>query len=117
VTSLGCHPGYSDTDLQRRGPEQMGSTLRRYAMTVANKLLAQDSEHGALPMLYAATADGFHGGEYIGPDGVMNMRGYPTRDTPSKRARDTETADQLWAVSEKETGVTDDLLADAAAIE
>jgi NAD(P)-dependent dehydrogenase (short-subunit alcohol dehydrogenase family) len=109
VTSLGCHPGYADTNLQRRGPEQAGSTLRLVMMKVANAVVAQDAADGALPMLYAATAPDVRGGEYVGPSGFMNMRGPPAEDTPSRRARDPETARRLWDRSEELTGVTYDL--------
>ncbi|AQL43074.1 short-chain dehydrogenase [Halorientalis sp. IM1011] len=109
ITSLGCHPGYADTNLQRRGPEQAGSTIRLAMMKVANAVLAQDAATGALPMLYAATAPDLSGGEYVGPSGFMNMRGPPAEDTPSREARDPERARRLWEVSEDLTGVTYDL--------
>ena len=109
VTTVGCHPGYADTNLQRRGPEQAGSRLRLAMMKVANTVVAQDAATGALPMLYAATASEVRGGEYIGPSGFMNMRGPPAEDTPSRPARDPETARQLWDRSEELTGVTYDL--------
>jgi NAD(P)-dependent dehydrogenase (short-subunit alcohol dehydrogenase family) len=109
VTSVGCHPGYADTNLQRRGPEQAGSRLRLAMMKAANAVFAQDAATGALPMLYAATAPGVRGGEYVGPSGFMNMRGSPAEDTPSRRARDPERARRLWAVSEELTGVAYDL--------
>ena len=38
---------------------------------------------GALPTLYAATAPDVNGGDYFGPDGFMEARGYPTQ--PSNR--------------------------------
>ncbi len=109
VTSVGCHPGYADTNLQRRGPKQAGSTLRLAMMKVANAVVAQDAATGALPMLYAATAPDVRGGEYIGPSGFMNMRGPPAEDTPSREARDPERARRLWSVSEELTNVTYDL--------
>jgi len=108
VVSLACHPGWAATNLQRRGPEQQGSKVRLVGMQVANTLLAQDAEQGALPLLYAATAPDVAGGDYIGPDGFMGMRGYPTQDTPSERARDPETASRLWTVSADLTGVSYD---------
>ena len=117
VLSTACHPGWAATNLQARGPEEAGSRLRLLAMKAANALLAQDAEAGALPMLYAATGPAVTGGDYIGPDGFMNMRGYPTHDTPSKRARDGTLARRLWRASEDLTGVTYGLQADAAALE
>jgi NAD(P)-dependent dehydrogenase (short-subunit alcohol dehydrogenase family) len=107
--SLGCHPGYAATNLQRRGPEQAGSRIRLWTMQAANALLAQSPERGALPMVYAATAPGLTGGEYIGPGGFMNMRGSPEIQEPSERARDEDAARRLWQVSEDLTGVSYDL--------
>ena len=73
-------------------------------MAVGNKVLAQDSTMGALPTLYAATQalpdDG-----YVGPDGLAEMRGYPTLVGRNKAAQDDETARKLWELSEELTGV------------
>jgi NAD(P)-dependent dehydrogenase (short-subunit alcohol dehydrogenase family) len=106
VTSLGCHPGYAATDLQRRGPEMAGSRLRLLLVKVANTLVAQSAEQGALPMLYAATAPDIEGGEYVGPGGFMNMRGAPEIQASSDRSTDEDLAGRLWEVSENITGIT-----------
>ncbi|WP_137286450.1 oxidoreductase [Halorussus salinisoli] len=109
VTSVACHPGYAATNLQRRGPEMTGSTVRLWAMKAANALLAQSAEDGALPLLYAASAPEIEGGEYVGPGGLMNMRGPPAVQQSSDVSYDRERAERLWAVSEDLTGVTYDL--------
>lgn len=109
VTSVACHPGYADTDLQRRGPEMAGSTLRLWAAKVTNTIVAQSAEQGAYPMLYAATATDIDGGEYVGPGGLMNMRGSPAVQESSERSRDADTAEQLWAVSEQLTEIPFDV--------
>jgi NAD(P)-dependent dehydrogenase (short-subunit alcohol dehydrogenase family) len=103
--SLGVHPGYADTNLQDTGPRMEGSTLGRWAMEIANNLFAQSAAMGALPTLYAATEPGLQGGEYIGPDGWMGLRGYPTLTQSSQRSHDQLTAERLWQISEKLTGV------------
>lgn len=105
LVSVGCHPGYAATNLQRRGPEQLGSQLRLAVVGVANRLFAQSPTSGALPMLYAVTHPDVDGGDYVGPDGFMNMRGSPERQRSSRRSYDEETAARLWAVSETLTGV------------
>ncbi|MBZ6495220.1 oxidoreductase [Natrinema longum] len=107
--SMAVHPGYANTRLQFRGPEQSGSTLRKAAMTVLNAVVAQSAEMGALPTLYAATAPEAEGGAYYGPGGFMNMRGTPERQASSDRSDDEETARKLWDVSRELTGVTYDL--------
>ncbi|GCF14194.1 short-chain dehydrogenase [Haloarcula mannanilytica] len=105
VLSVACHPGYADTDLQFRGPREMGSTLRTAFMGIANAVLAQSAEQGALPMLYAATADDVIGGEYVGPGGLFDMRGPPEFQQSNAASRDEETAERLWGVSTDLTGV------------
>jgi NAD(P)-dependent dehydrogenase (short-subunit alcohol dehydrogenase family) len=115
VVSVACHPGYADTGLQRRGPEMNGSTVRLWAMKAANALVAQSSEQGALPMLYAATASAIDGGEYVGPGGLLNMRGAPEIQRSSERSHDRSRAERLWEVSKDLTGVTFDLERSATA--
>ncbi|WP_134668699.1 oxidoreductase [Halorussus marinus] len=115
VASVACHPGYADTDLQRRGPEMAGSRLRLVAMKAANAAFAQPAEAGALPMLYAATAPAIEGGEYVGPGGLFDMRGAPTVQQSSDRSYDRRRAERLWSVSEELTGVSYDLEAAATA--
>ncbi len=105
VTSVACHPGYAATELQFRGPREMGSSVRMAVMKVANRLLGQSAERGALPMLYAATSDAVTGGEYVGPSGFMRMRGSPEIQTSNDASRDEADAVRLWTVSEELTGV------------
>jgi len=113
--SVGCHPGFAATNLQYRGPEATGSTLRLYLMKVVNAVLAQSAERGALPLLYAATAPDVEGGEYVGPGGLWNVRGFPERQASSDRSYDEDLAERLWTVSEAETGVIYDFERLAAA--
>jgi len=106
IISVACHPGYADTELQFRGPREMGSTVRMAGMRVANALFGQSAAQGALPMLYAATAEDVIGGEYVGPGGLLNMRGYPELQQSNADSRDEADAEQLWTVSEELTGVS-----------
>ena len=73
-------------------------------MQVLNRVIAQSADAGALPTLYAATAD-LPGGTYVGPDGRGEMRGAPTLVGVSKAAADPESQRRLWEVSEELTGV------------
>ncbi len=99
--SVLAHPGYSATNLQLSGPTGAMKALLR----VSNAIVAQPAERGALSTLYAATVPGIEGGEFIGPDGFRELRGYPTAVEPAGRARDAEVGRRLWEVSEKLTGV------------
>lgn len=100
--SGGAHPGYAATNLQTAGAT---SAMQRFGNKIMNALLAQSAEMGALPLLYAATAEDVRGGEYFGPGGFMNMRGYPQREESNDRSHNAEDAARLWQVSEELTGV------------
>jgi NAD(P)-dependent dehydrogenase (short-subunit alcohol dehydrogenase family) len=107
VVSAGAHPGFAATNLQIAGPRSGGASLTAFGMRLATRLFAQPASDGALPQLYAATADGVHGGEYFGPDGPGERRGrHPKLVSFSAAAHDTAAAARLWAVSEELTGVT-----------
>jgi NAD(P)-dependent dehydrogenase (short-subunit alcohol dehydrogenase family) len=105
LTSVAAHPGYAATNLQAAGPKMSGSGLEERAMGLANRVFAQDEEHGALPTLYAATEPHLPSGSYVGPDGPFEMRGRPRLVAASDRAWDEQTARRLWETSEELTGV------------
>ncbi|HEY3501170.1 MAG TPA: oxidoreductase [Actinocatenispora sp.] len=102
VASVLAHPGYTATSLQTNGPVGL---WRVVFGRLGNPLLAQPAERGALPQLYAATAPGVTGGDFIGPDGLAELRGFPTRVRPSAAATDPEIGRRLWELSERLTGV------------
>ncbi len=107
VVSVGAHPGFAATNLQVTGPRSGGGGLAARGLSVATRLFAQPARYGALPVLYAATAENVHGGEYFGPDGRGEMRGHhPKLVQFSPAAHDQAAAARLWAVSEELTGVT-----------
>jgi NAD(P)-dependent dehydrogenase (short-subunit alcohol dehydrogenase family) len=105
LKSIACHPGYAATNLQAAGLRMQGLWMLEAAMDFANRLFAQSAAMGALPLLYAAAAPAVKGGDYIGPDGPGELRGYPTKVPCSPAARDPETARRLWDISEQLTGV------------
>lgn len=96
VISVLAHPGYSDTNLQTSAT----SGVLRLFMRIGNRFLAQDAEQGVLNQLYAATAQGLRGGEFIGPDGFREMRGSPSLVHPLPAATDKALAARLWKLSE-----------------
>ena len=104
--SIACHPGYAATNLQAAGPRMEGSSLMESITDLGNRLLAQSAAMGALPTLYAATADEVRGGDYIGPDGFFENTGYPKKTQSNARSHDRADAARLWGISEKLTGVS-----------
>ncbi|OFV86987.1 MAG: short-chain dehydrogenase [Acidobacteria bacterium RBG_16_68_9] len=105
VMSVGCHPGYAATDLQFAGPRMAGSSVLELGAGLMNRLFAQSAAMGALPILYAVTVSDVRGGDYIGPDGIGEMRGFPKRVRSSARSYNREAARRLWEISEALTGV------------
>ena len=100
VRSLAAHPGYAATNLQSHS----GHRVRHALMQLANRVVAQSDEDGALPTLFAATQD-LPGGSYVGPDGFQELRGSPTLVGRSSAATDLAVAARLWTLSEELTGV------------
>lgn len=74
------------------------------ATRVVVRLLAQGPADGALPILYAATAD-LPGDSFTGPRHLMHLRGGAQVIKRSKTAQDVALAGDLWDLSEKLTGV------------
>ncbi len=104
VVSVSVHPGWAATELQGNMARNHNSWIQGAAMKIANTLVAQSQEMGALPTLYAATAPGVTGGAFYGPH--RQSRGYPVEEQPTAAARSADDAARLWALSEEMTGVT-----------
>ncbi len=101
VRATAAHPGYAATNLQGR----TGNLISNLAGAIGNRLVAQSDTMGALPTLFAATAD-IPGGTYVGPDGFRHLRGHPAVNVPAPQALDTTMARRLWDLSEQLTGVS-----------
>lgn len=95
VKVTAAHPGWTATDLQRN------SGLFEFL----NRFFAMKPEKGALPTLRAAFDENAKSGDFFGPDGFMEMKGYPVKVDTNKLAKDTNIAKKLWNVSEELTGV------------
>jgi NAD(P)-dependent dehydrogenase (short-subunit alcohol dehydrogenase family) len=91
-----AHPGWTATNLQK------DAGLFR----LLNPVIAMKPWQGALPTLYAATAPDVQGGDYFGPGGFQEMRGYPRKVESTPVSHDTELAARLWQASEELTGVS-----------
>lgn len=94
-----AHPGGSNTDLMRHLPRWAAAA---YPLI---KPLFQGADMGALPSLRAASDPQALGGQYFGPDGFAQGRGYPTVVKSSHKSHDVDAQKRLWTVSEELTGV------------
>jgi NAD(P)-dependent dehydrogenase (short-subunit alcohol dehydrogenase family) len=104
LVAAAAHPGFAATNLQYAGPRWAQNLLGRTVTRVINGVMAQSAADGALPQLYAATMPDVGGDEYLGPDGIGEARGGPTRVGRSEAAGDTVLARRLWDVSSEQTG-------------
>jgi NAD(P)-dependent dehydrogenase (short-subunit alcohol dehydrogenase family) len=102
--SVAAHPGFSISNLTAHTETFLDGIAPRLL-----PLVAQSTEAGARPTLYAATVPDVPGGSYIGPDRVFETRGDPIPVSSTKAARDRRVQRELWELSAKLTGVTIDV--------
>jgi NAD(P)-dependent dehydrogenase (short-subunit alcohol dehydrogenase family) len=93
--AVAAHPGWSATNLQAQS----------WIFHTLNPLFGQPAAMGALPTLYAATAEDVSGGSYYGPGGLAEVRGFPKKVDSNALSKDLVVASRLWGVSEELTGV------------
>jgi NAD(P)-dependent dehydrogenase (short-subunit alcohol dehydrogenase family) len=98
--AVAAHPGGSRTELVRNSPGWF-----KVAFAVLGPVAFQRPEMGALPALRAATAPDVRGGQYYGPRGLGEQRGYPTLVESSAQSHDEDLQRRLWKASEELTGV------------
>jgi len=103
LLSMPVHPGVSVTNIIANGPGSNGP--KAMVLKLLAPVIMQPDAAGALPTLYAATSPEARGGEYIGPDGLMEMKGSPVVVKPKPHALDQAVGQRLWTVSEELTGV------------
>ncbi|MFV1988466.1 MAG: oxidoreductase [Gemmatimonadota bacterium] len=95
ISSLGAHPGATKTELQRHNR----------LVDFGSSLISMDVTKGTLSQLYAATEPTAQGGEYIGPTGWLEARGYPGTAKIDPAALDSTVRERLWSASEALTGI------------
>jgi NAD(P)-dependent dehydrogenase (short-subunit alcohol dehydrogenase family) len=102
--ALAAHPGGARTHLGRHVPG-MRQLMPTAHLTAISGRVVQNAQMGALPVLRAATDPAASGGQYYGPDRVPGLTGHPVLARSSHRAGDVVVQRQLWAESERLTGV------------
>ncbi|MFF5205928.1 oxidoreductase [Streptosporangium sp. NPDC000396] len=114
LRSMAVAPGLTRTNVLTGGANsgrgRLYATFTRLLVHVAFR----PTPEGAKTSLYAATVPDLPGGSYIVPDGLLQLRGEPTRRTRERAIRDAATATRLWRLSERLTGITYTLSAAAA---
>lgn len=95
LRSVLAHPGIATTTL---ATHSAAGRINRLSF------LLNDPEHGALPLLYAATMD-IPGNSYVGPDGPGSIKGHPTIRKAGKAGLDLDAARSLWTAASTRTGL------------
>jgi NAD(P)-dependent dehydrogenase (short-subunit alcohol dehydrogenase family) len=98
--AVAAHPGGSFTQQFQQTPILIRPLVNLIGPRVLNK-----PEISALSPLRAATAVDVRGGEYFGPDGFREVRGYPKVAQSSDLSHDDKAQQRLWEISEELTGV------------
>ena len=112
AASLIAHPGLSNTELQ---VVSMRETPGGFSQRLAHRASAgsgMSAAIGALSQLRAATDPAASGGQFYGPLFINN--GPPVRKPILRRLGMRKAIATLWAVSERDTGVTVDVAGAAA---
>lgn len=95
VRSILAHPGIATTSL---AAHSSSNAINRFSFFL------NDPEHGALPLLFAATQD-LPGNAYVGPDGLGSIKGYPTVRKPARAGLDAEAARDLYRTVSGKVGL------------
>lgn len=107
--SFVAHPGFSNTNLQAATVAASPDALTARMAHAATSVLAMSPARGALSQLRAATDPDALGGELYAPRFVNN--GPPVRRPLFGRSHSRRSIDELWGVSERETGLELDVAA------
>lgn len=101
VIAVAAHPGLSNTDIIAKFiVNNIPSVFQWFAHKLTAFLPVQSAAMGALPTLYAATAEDVQGMEYFGPS-TWSRWGYPVREVSSLESYNEGKAKKLWAHSEE----------------
>lgn len=98
--AVAAHPGNARTDLYRNWPRWTLGVIDAFG-----PLLGDNAMKAALPILRAATDPTVLGGEYYGPGGFGEFKGYPTVLESSALSHDEAVQNRLWQISEQLTGI------------
>lgn len=99
--AVAAHPGVAMTNLARY---LEGKILYKLIYPIF-KRMSQDQAMGALPQIRASVDSDVKAGEYYGPDGKREIKGYPVQVQSNAASHSTNDAEKLWDKSEKLTGV------------
>jgi len=103
-SALVAHPGYAIDPLS---PPRAGMPTVPRVLRIASspfRGLVQGKDGGAAPIVHAATSPEARNGDYWGPGGLLELRGFPRRVGASPAVLDSMRASALWTAAEEITG-------------
>ena len=100
--AIAAHPGVSNTNLFQYLENKMIFKIFKPLMSP----FIQSQDMGALPQIRASVDVNVKGGEYYGPDGFNEMKGFPVIVKSNAASHNLEDANKLLEVSEKITGIS-----------
>ena len=103
AASIAAHPGLTNSDLQVRTVEESDGRIGEFWKDAAARFGMTPSE-GALPQVRAAVDPTVRGGQLYAPRFVSF--GPPVRRPILRRFGLTQAIEDLWKVSEQETGIS-----------
>ena len=104
--AVAAHPGYARTHLGHEKAEGIVGWISHHGRPLVDRFFSQTAAMGALPTLRAGFDPGVKGGDYYGPSGFGEQRGFPKKVDSNKRSKNVDDAKRLWTESEKLTGIT-----------
>ena len=102
--AVAAHPGISKSNLAKYVTKKLWYKI---ALGIS-PVMSQSPSMGALPEIRASVDPLVKGGDYFGPDGFQEWRGYPVKVKSNDASHDLANAEKLWEVSEKLTKVNYD---------
>ena len=102
VIAVAAHPGMANTHLA----DHLFNKFPFILMKPFSGLVVQSSAMGALPSIRASVDPEVKGGQYFGPDGKREAKGYPVLVESNGSSHNAGDAQKLWEMSESLTGIT-----------
>jgi NAD(P)-dependent dehydrogenase (short-subunit alcohol dehydrogenase family) len=101
VIAAAAHPGMANTHLA----DHIFNKFPFVLMRPFNGLVVQSAAMGALPSIRAAVDVDVIGGQYFGPEGRREAKGYPILVESNEASHNEDDAKKLWEASEELTGI------------
>ena len=103
--AVAAHPGVAKSNLSKYVTKK---PLYKVGIAISNSIMSQNTSMVALPQIRASVDPLVKGGDYFGPGGFQEWKGYPVKVKSNDASYDLNNAKELWSISEKLTKVNYD---------